>query len=291
MKRRVLTGLALALAVLAVGALQAAGATTTIWQIGTFDYSRYDLAGSGLTGIHTFDFYVGTTPDAQFPSTLYLSTVAQTYDYRGVHLVNIHFDLASPYMDVNFIYGRGGDEVDYITLDGGFLAQISGTENSWEGSPYTIPIGLLFSGSHVITIEVVGNTILDDAHVVDALMLTGTPSIEVVIDIKPGSDPNCFNNDGHGVIPVAILGSADFDVTSIDPGTVQLEGLLVRMVGKSDKLLAHIEDVNNDGFDDLVVQIEDVDGIWSAGTTLATVTGALFDGTPIVGQDYVCITQ
>jgi len=115
--------------------------------------------------------------------------------------------------------------------------------------------------------------------------------IQVDIDIKPGSDPNCFNNDGHGVIPVAILGSADFDVTSIDPATVELESLAVRMVGKSDKLLAHIEDVNNDSFDDLVVQIEDVDGIWSAGTTLATVTGALFDGTPIVGQDYVCITQ
>ena len=35
----------------------------------------------------------------------------------------------------------------------------------------------------------------------------------VAIDIKPGSDPNCFNNDGHGVIPVAILSSTDFDAT------------------------------------------------------------------------------
>lgn len=126
----------------------------------------------------------------------------------------------------------------------------------------------------------------------DSVSVTGpTHPCEVAIDIKPGSDPNCFNNDGHGVIPVAILGSADFDVMSIDPGTVQLEGLAVRKVGKSDKLLAHIEDVNGDTFDDLVVQIEDVDGIWTAGTTLATLTGALYDGTPIVGQDYVCITQ
>jgi hypothetical protein len=32
---------------------------------------------------------------------------------------------------------------------------------------------------------------------------------EVGIDIKPGSDPNCFNINGHGVIPVAILGSSE----------------------------------------------------------------------------------
>jgi hypothetical protein len=174
MKKRVLIALGLALVVLAASALQAAGAETIIWQIGDFDYSRYELAGSGLTGIDTFDFYVGTTLDEQFPSTLYLSTPSP-YDYRGVHRVNIHFDLDGPYMDVNFVYGRGGDEVDYITLDGDFLAQIAGTENSWQGSPYTIPIGPLGSGSHVITIEVIGNTILDDAHVVDALKVTGHP--------------------------------------------------------------------------------------------------------------------
>ena len=33
---------------------------------------------------------------------------------------------------------------------------------------------------------------------------------DVEIDIKPGSDPNCFNNNGHGVIPVAILSSNNF---------------------------------------------------------------------------------
>lgn len=210
MKKRVLIALGLALVVLAVGALQAAGAETTIWQIGIFNNSRTELAGSGLTGIHTFDFYVGTTPGAQFPSTLYLS-IPSPYDYRGVHLVNIHFDLDGPYMDVNFVYGRGGDEVDYITLDGGFLAQIAGIENSWEGSPYTIPIGPLSSGSHVITIKVIGNTILDDAHVVDALKLTGHPLGEYLAEeCDPSSN---WRNHGqyvrcaaHIVSPLAEAG-------------------------------------------------------------------------------------
>ena len=176
MKRKILIGLGLALVMLLVAALQAAGATTTIWQIGVFDESRAELAGSGLTGIHTFDFHVGTTPDSQFPGTLYWTIPpSPLFDDRGVHLVNIHFDLTGPYMDVNFVYGRAGDEVDYITLDGGFLAQIAGTENSWAGSPYTIPIGPLASGSHVITIEVIDGGTGDDAHIIDALKLEGNP--------------------------------------------------------------------------------------------------------------------
>jgi hypothetical protein len=121
--------------------------------------------------------------------------------------------------------------------------------------------------------------------------------ISVEIDIKPGSDPNCFNNDGHGVIPVAILSDCvdgcvpggGFDATQVDPATVEMESLAVRVVGKSDKLQAHIEDVNNDGCDDLVVQIEDQDGVFENGETEATITGNLYDGTAIEGTDTICI--
>jgi len=116
------------------------------------------------------------------------------------------------------------------------------------------------------------------------------PSKEVEIDIKPGSDPNCFNNDGNGVIPVAILGSANFDVSQIDAGSVVLEGMSVAVKGKSNKL--HIEDVNNDGFDDLVVQIEDTDNVFSEGDATATLTGNLkskFGGTSFLGTDSICI--
>ncbi|MFC1716025.1 LamG domain-containing protein [Candidatus Poribacteria bacterium] len=113
--------------------------------------------------------------------------------------------------------------------------------------------------------------------------------LAVTIDIKPGSDPNCFNNDGHGAIPVAILGSAALDVTQIDASTVELQGMAVKAVGKSNKLLAHIEDVNDDGFDDLVVQIEDSDGTFTSGDATAIVTGNLLDGTPFEGADTICI--
>ena len=111
----------------------------------------------------------------------------------------------------------------------------------------------------------------------------------VDVDIKPDSDLNTINNDGNGVIPVAILGSQYLDVTEIDAGTVTLEGMPVRAVGKNNKLLAHYEDVNEDTILDLVVQIEDTDGTFAVSDTIATLTGNLLDVTPIEGQDSIRI--
>ena len=122
-----------------------------------------------------------------------------------------------------------------------------------------------------------------------------SPALIVSIDIKPGSDPNCFNNDGHGVIPVTILGSdgsGEFDaldVTQIDVESLNLQGEL--LVAGNNKLMAHLEDVNGDGIDDLVVQIEDQDGVFQGGEAETTLTGETFDGTAIEGSDTICITQ
>ena len=126
----------------------------------------------------------------------------------------------------------------------------------------------------------------NESHVV---LLTPITTIADSIDIKPGSSDNCINNNGHGVIPAAILGSADFDCTQVDPYTCPLAGQTVKAVGKGNKQLAHIEDVNRDGFGDLALQIEDVDGTFQEGQGEATLTGELFDGTPIEGSDTICI--
>lgn len=113
--------------------------------------------------------------------------------------------------------------------------------------------------------------------------------LRVEIDIKPGSGRKCINDNGHGVIPVAVLGSASFDVRQIDVRTVELEGLDVRAVGKKRKLKAHIEDVNKDGFKDLMLQIEKVSGTFASGSGTATLTGLLLDGIEFYGTDTTCI--
>jgi hypothetical protein len=64
------------------------------------------------------------------------------------------------------------------------------------------------------------------------------------IDIKPGSYPNSINLKSKGVVPVAVLGSATFEVSSIDVDSVTFAiAMPVRWA---------LEDVDGDGYMDIV---------------------------------------
>ncbi len=76
------------------------------------------------------------------------------------------------------------------------------------------------------------------------------------IDIKPGSYPNSINLGSNGVVPVAILSTADFDATAIPPDRVFLAGAGVAVRGKGNNTLASSEDVNGDTILDLVLKVE-----------------------------------
>lgn len=49
--------------------------------------------------------------------------------------------------------------------------------------------------------------------------------INAFMDVKPGSCPNPLNRNDKGVIPIAILGTADVDVSMIDPATINIGGV------------------------------------------------------------------
>jgi hypothetical protein len=57
--------------------------------------------------------------------------------------------------------------------------------------------------------------------------LSGVAVVPVSFDIKPASCPNPFNPKSRGVLPVAIVGSTDFDVNDIDVSSILLEGAIV----------------------------------------------------------------
>ena len=121
--------------------------------------------------------------------------------------------------------------------------------------------------------------------------LTTTPlvtEVAVDIDIKPGSDPNCFNINGHGVVPVAVLGSEGFNVSDIDQSTLSFSGLSVRVKGNQGPQCS-FDYSNSDEFLDLICQFEDNVENWLPGSEEATVTGQLLDGTAIKGTDSICV--
>lgn len=111
--------------------------------------------------------------------------------------------------------------------------------------------------------------------------------IQVPIDIKPGSFPNSINLGSKGTLPVAILSTASFDPTTVDPSTVTVAAAPVKTRGKKNTPMAAAEDVNGDGLLDLVVHVATADLQLSKGDTEATLEGETFDGTAIMGTDSV----
>ena len=115
------------------------------------------------------------------------------------------------------------------------------------------------------------------------------PIIMIEIDFKPGSDPSCFNSDGKGVTPVTIFGSSTFDVTSIDPITLEMDGQPVKFK-KNGNPLVSFKDVNDDDYEDLKIKFVD-EGIYSTTDSMASITGFLLNGLPIFGTSDICITR
>jgi len=104
----------------------------------------------------------------------------------------------------------------------------------------------------------------------------------VTIDIKPGSDPNPVNPRSNGVIPVAVMGSTDFDAMQVDFSTVTFgpDGATPAHDG-------HVEDVNDDGFMDAVFHFRTQETGIICGDTEATLNGETFDETRFTGTDTI----
>lgn len=111
---------------------------------------------------------------------------------------------------------------------------------------------------------------------------------QVSVDVRPANGRTCLRLDGHGVVPVAILGEPDFDASSIDVDSLSLGGLDVRVRRNGDPL-CHLDYANEDSILDLMCQFEDSLRNWDLATTEVMVTGALYDGTKFEGEDSICI--
>jgi hypothetical protein len=299
-KKSLISGLAV-IALLSVSVLTVfAGGNIDLWQIGAPHGSVNPINGSAEYPANrhyypSFNYSIGDDVDPiNAPSIPGYIGPANVCDFAGnrpctdtTAELNIQFDLACYYGDGELMlhYDRYGSEADKLYLDGYNFATVSATEGGWK--QFTFDLGPIAPGPHVLTIEYAGGG-SGNGHYIDYIEIHSTKEcpIPVDIDIKPGSDPNCFNSDSHGVIPVAILGSSTFDASTIDPFSVGLDGAGVRVRGKSGNA-GSLDDVNGDGYLDLVVQIID-EGTYQAGDTWATLSG-MAGLNPITGGDSICI--
>ncbi len=111
--------------------------------------------------------------------------------------------------------------------------------------------------------------------------------VEVDVDIKPGSNENPVNIKSNGVLPVVVPGTADFNIAGINQTTIRLNETC-------EPLRCSYEDVNDDGYMDLVLKFETRDVVnclpesCNDGDIVTLVlTGELLNNTSITGSDDV----
>ena len=107
--------------------------------------------------------------------------------------------------------------------------------------------------------------------------------VPVDIDIRPGSFPNSVNPRSTGVISVAVLGTPDFDATTIDPISVAFGPTGAHEAHG----MAHIEDADRDGLLDMVLHFRTQESGIQCGDTETSLTGQTVDGVPIEGSDSI----
>ena len=130
----------------------------------------------------------------------------------------------------------------------------------------------------------------------DYLCLVASPVPEVpaiqdvYIDIKPGSDRNPINLKSKGVVPVAVFGTEDFDVTLIDdPLGVALFDVDTQVLYGTFPVHWAIEDIDWDGYDDMILHFETQEllGYLDQYSVAACLMGLTVDGQLFVGTDAV----
>jgi hypothetical protein len=117
--------------------------------------------------------------------------------------------------------------------------------------------------------------------------------IVVDIDVKPGDSKNTISINNDKSVRVAILGTEDFDVSSVDISPLSDAP---KFGGRTPRgpVATSLEDVSKDGIADLVMKYNEGPKNplgFRTGDTQGCITGKLTDGTPILGCDTVRVIK
>ncbi len=177
------------------------------------------------------------------------------------------------------------DGVAYVISNGIRAVDISNPESLSElgGLDFDAASSIELSGGLVFL------TNRRDVHVIDfgSEYVSG---ITIDLEIKPGSDPNAINPSDEGVTPVAILGSDTFDVAGVDATTLAFgsDGAApAHDLSDPAEFAGHLEDVDGDGFTDLISHYRTEETGIAFGEMQACISGETLDGTAFEGCDAV----
>jgi hypothetical protein len=207
--------------------------------------------------------------------------------------------------------GSSDDDNDIVSYlwdldDNGSFETDAGSQAIFDVNfAYLQSLGLLIDHMYNIHVKVTDSEGQSDVND-STLMILPKPAVKVAVDIKPGGCPNPVNVKSKGVLPVAILGTADYDITTIDPTSIRLAGVEPLRSGYED-VATPVSDANDcncttdgpDGFLDLTLKfetqriVEAIGDVNNGDVLTLALTGVLFDPipfeTPIEGADCILI--
>ncbi len=108
-------------------------------------------------------------------------------------------------------------------------------------------------------------------------------TIQVIIDIKPGSFPNSINPRNRAVVPLAILTTDTFDAITVDPTTVRFGATGTEAA----PVHSALKDVDGDGDTDMILHFKTQDTGIICGEASASLTGETLGGQVIEGSDSI----
>ena len=170
----------------------------------------------------------------------------------------------------------------------------------------TFDVPSSFSGIDRLAMSTIGDDYAPGAtgiSYIDNIIVSQQAPIQVHIDIKPGSCPNPLNVKNEEVLPVAILGTEDFDVLDIDVASIRLEGISPIRSRYEDAAtpfegeICECHELGADGYLDLTLKFttqEIVDAIGDVNDgdeVILTISGKLSDGSDFAGADCVVIIK
>jgi fibro-slime domain-containing protein len=299
-----------------------AGNPTTHGQT-AFDQWYRNVVGVNLPVLYSITLTeIGTSGIYEFLSNSFFPIDNQLYGNQG-RSHNYHFTYE---IHTTFTYSGGetftftGDDDLWVFLNGKLAIDLGGVHAALSASvdldAQAAALGLVPGNTYDFDLFFAErHTTESNFHIQTTIALV---SAGPALDIKPQSCPNPFNiewlknidrGNGNdyalpkkgGVLPAALVGSEDVDVTEIDVSTLRLEGI--------EPLRTDFEDVTRpvtdggecactsegpDGILDLTMkfsrqEVAAVIGPSAHGDIVElTVTGTLLDGTPFEASD--CIT-
>jgi hypothetical protein len=187
-----------------------------------------------------------------------------------------------------FTIGQDWDPV--VTLPGDWyshycdaLCGMQNVDGSWTGASYWT--GPLATGWYI--------------NIINAAGALPQQVIAAEVDIVPRACPNPLVMESDGILRVAILGTADFDVMEIDPATLSMAGVAPFGWAYNDIAAPYLDkqdvcdcvEVPNDLYMDMILRFRIPDLVAVIGAVShkemvpMTVTGKLMDGLDFAGAD------